>query len=135
MKYLLIFLVLFTSCAKKQEQSHQEKEIKTTIKENISYVKAKVIEKNKISDINYTLKLLILESQNDENLPNFASENDTIVVSPSFYIDEKGFINQEDERNKNLLRLSYININDNIEVKLTHTLNKGWLILDFIKKL
>lgn len=135
MRIILIFLILFQACSKQKEITQQDKkELKTTIKENLSIVSAKVTDKTKNSDTEYFLKLLIIESTSDQNLLNFATQNDTILASPRFIYDETNQINLEDERNKDLLRLSYVKPGETVELKLTFVLNRGWLITDFIRK-
>jgi hypothetical protein len=133
--WIIIILAILNSCSKKEILQTQDKQInKTTIKENISIVLAKIVEKNKISDSDYHLRLLILESKSDLNFPNFAIQYDTLKASPLFYLDETGQINLNDERNKNLLRLSYANVNNYVELKLTYIINKGWFIIDYLNK-
>ncbi len=131
---LLIFLFIsFNGCAKKTEKIElKSDETKlTTIKENISFVSAKILEVNKKSDTIYTTKIRILESTSDESLPNFAQVNEVIVAKPRFILNEIGSIDLRDQRNQNLIELSRETKDKVVKLILTRTLNEGWLIIDF----
>ncbi|MCX8056564.1 MAG: hypothetical protein N3F03_03005 [Ignavibacteria bacterium] len=138
MKIILSFLfivVFFFSCSKKTELTEQQKSKSqvTTIKENISYISAKVLEVNRKSPTNYVLKILILESNSDENLPNFAVVNEEIIAKPRFIINDKNEIANDDSRNLNLKELSKVKSGEIVKLTVTRTLNEGWLILDYQK--
>lgn len=135
--FILLFISLFTlfACSKKVETkdtNHQPTNSQvTTIKENISFVTARILEINRKSDTDYSLKILILESNSDESLPNFAVINEEINAKPRFILNENGNIDFNDSRNKKLIELSKSRKDEIVNLTLTRTLKEGWLILDF----
>lgn len=134
---LLIIFFSFSSCSKKPETKEiksQERPISTTIKENISYVTAKALDIAKKSETDYVLKILILESNSDESLPNFAVVNEEITVKPRFILNDNGEIDSTDTRNINLFELSRIKKDEIVNLVITRTLKDGWLVTNFIKK-
>lgn len=135
-RLLILFIILFisfNSCSKKPEKIElKSEETKlTTIKENISFVSAKILEINKKSDTLYTIKILILDSSSDESLPNFARVDEIIIAKPRFILNEIGSIDLSDQRNQNLIELSKSTNNKVVKLVLTRTLKEGWLIIDF----
>lgn len=140
MKHFVFFTILLSltvSCSKKIEtkkiQTSSDSQI-TTIKENVSFVSAKILEMNRKSETDYRIKVLILESNSDESLPNFAAVNDEFYAKPNFILDENGNIDANDSRNKNLIELSKVRAGAVVNLTLTRTLNDGWLILNFQKQ-
>ncbi len=132
---LIITFVLIQACAKKSnltENKSGETKV-TTIKENISYVTAQILNKQKQSDTLYTLKILILQSNSDENMPSFATDNEEIEARPNFVLNESGIIDMADSRNQNLIELSKMNKGDTVNLTLTLSLQKGWLIINYNK--
>lgn len=135
-KLFILIIILFISlngCSKKPEKIEMKSEETklTTIKENISFVSAKILEINKESDTLYTIKILILDSSSDESLPNFARVDEVIVAKPRFILNEIGSIDLSDQRNQNLIALSKSTNNKVVKLVLTRTLKEGWLIIDF----
>lgn len=134
--YLLLILITFLLGCSRTPQTKSiktEESNATTLKENISYVSAKILEINKQSDTLYNLRLQILQSSADESLPNFAQVGEEILTKPRFILDENGSINFDDVRNQNLLELSKLKSGDVVNLVLTRTLNEGWLIINFQK--
>lgn len=131
---LLLSLLTFFACSKKVETEVEISQTTnsqiTTIKENISFVKAKILEINRKSDTDYSLKILILESNSDESLPNFAVVNEKITAKPRFILNENGAIDTSDLRNKRLIDLSKSKKDEVVSLTITRTLKEGWLILD-----
>lgn len=137
MRTLILFLLsllTFFACSKKVETEVEISQTTnsqiTTIKENISFVKAKILEINRKSDTDYSLKILILESNSDESLPNFAVVNEKITAKPRFILNENGAIDTSDLRNKRLIDLSKSKKDEVVSLTITRTLKEGWLILD-----
>lgn len=138
MKILIIYVLLFlsffliNSCSKKEAQQEKDKIKPTTIQDNRSIVSAKIlsIQKKHIED--YTLKIRLIEVNEDPNFPNFASPGDEIIVTPNFYLDDSGKISNQDDRNERLFSLTSNKEGDTVNLILTYELKKGWLILDII---
>lgn len=131
---LLLSLLTFFACSKKVEIEVENSQTTnsqiTTIKENISFVKAKILEINRKSDTDYSLKILILETNSDESLPNFAVVNEEITAKPRFILKENGAIDTSDLRNKRLIDLSKSKKDEVVSLTITRTLKEGWLIVD-----
>lgn len=129
---LLPIIFLISSCSKQTDTTQiKSGETKiTTIKENVSYVTAKILDIYKKSDTSYTLKILILESNSDENLPNFAVVDDEISVKPAFILNEIGAIDIDDPRNQNLIELSGKEKGEIVKLVIKRTLKEGWLVID-----
>lgn len=132
---LTTFILSLNNCSKKPEAKEvkTEETTVTTIKENISFVSAKILEMKKQSDTLYNLKLQILSSISDDNLPNFAQVGEEISAKPRFILDENNSINLNETRNKNLIELSRQKPDDVVNLTLIRTLKEGWLIIDFQK--
>lgn len=132
---LTTFILSLNNCSKKPEAKEvkTEETTVTTIKENISFVSAKILEMKKQSDTLYNLKLQILSSTSDDNLPNFAQVGEEISAKPRFILDENNSINLNETRNKNLIELSRQKPGDVVNLTLIRTLKEGWLIIDFQK--
>ncbi|MFN4111673.1 MAG: hypothetical protein ACK4G1_05315 [Ignavibacteria bacterium] len=130
--FVLIGVFLLSSCSKKTEtkETKLEEAKVTTLQDNVSYVTAKILEVDRESDTAYKLKILILESNSDESLPNFAVVNDEIFVKPAFILNEAGVIDSTDSRNQNLIELSKTQRGEVVKLILKRSLNEGWLIIN-----
>lgn len=127
-----------SSCSKKQ--STEQKEVlqektdnqqiskqPTTIQENQSLVEAVIVAVYKNTPNDFNLKIKI---NSVTELPNYISMvkvGDEIIASPSFYLDETMKMTS-DIRNTKLLSLYNKKESDKVNLLLTYSLEKGWLI-------
>ncbi|MBU2447496.1 MAG: hypothetical protein KJ666_18235 [Bacteroidetes bacterium] len=129
----ILLAMTFSACSKKEHQSeNKQDEVKTrtTIQDNRSIVQAKILGIYKKSDEDYSLKLRLITSEDDGNLPSMAAAGDEITAMPNFYLDERGKINSADVRNQKLKSLSNKREGDTVNLVLKLTLKMGWLVMD-----
>ncbi|MBM4175636.1 MAG: hypothetical protein FJ213_09610 [Ignavibacteria bacterium] len=131
---VLFFIILaLSSCSKKEHQTQTDQgEVKspTTIQDNRSLVQVKILSIYKKNDEDYSLKLRLITCEDIGSLPSMAAAGDEIMVSPNFYLDERGKINSADQRNQKLKSLSNKREGDTVNLILKLTLKMGWLIMD-----
>jgi len=129
----LIIIVLLGGCNKQSVKTSNNKEsipphlpAPTTIKENKSIVKVKIIKIIK-DEKTISLKAKILKVYEENGYPSVAVVGEDVLLKPNFAVDSKGNL-LESSKNKGLLKLRKFNKGDIIKLEVFFERGNNWFI-------
>ena len=143
MKQLIVLLLLLSlaSCSNdvsKENEVDSDKLVTPqksaqTIQINKSFVLARLISKDIRNERDFTIRVKILNVEENSNYESIAVVGEEYTLTPSFYYDEKDKI-AENERNLGLIQIVKLNVGDEFNAEISLEQKLGWTIIKVIKQ-
>ena len=142
MKQLIVLLLLLSlaSCSNdvsKENEVDSDKLVTPqksaqTIQINKSFVLARLIGTYARSETDFTIRVKILNVEENSNYESIAVAGEEYTLTPSFYYDEKDKI-ANNERNRGLKGIVKFNVDDEFNAEISLDQKLGWTIIKVLK--
>lgn len=138
--FVLLLVLSIISCSNdvsKENKVDSEKQVITkrptqTIQINKSIVLARLISKKVKNETDFTIRVKILNVEENSNYESIAVAGEEYTLKPNFYYDEKNKIS-DNERNSGLKEIVKLNVGDEFNAEISLDQHLGWTINKVLK--
>jgi len=140
--FFLFLIISIFSCSNDVSNDNKNDNSKVSINnkgpgptmiQNKSVVVAKLIRIEIIDEHNFSLRVKVLEVEDNSNYENLVVAGDEYTLNPGFYYDDNNELSDND-RNRRLKELTALNPGDEFKAEISLEHLKGWIINNVINQ-